>query len=682
MNWVWGLGSVSSAFGVDRSPLEILVNLSVFPAGVLSFRARAGQSIAGFSVEIMGVDARLRGQWGDPVTREPDLLVHGRPVDVYVFMASTGSGARVSLEGHGIPTIATTEDFLLLVSWVGCNGNDVGGEVVVYWRGADRISGRGPIGLYGADATAIREYSADPTNRLTIAPRVRGKRIKSIRTWGGSQRQNGGRKVDHLSAVSPAVPVRVSGLTLRGLRGFRSDAGLRLAQPTGVPGSGLTIVVGANNAGKSTIWEAFDALARKSKFDVSFSEGRRNRLSPDGVHIRLDRVDGSAYSLRSRNPDTSETVAEWITTGNGPQRFEIVSVPSRRQFNASFGKNVTSQRDWMTSGSDFSRSRQFDQSSQFTGRLFDLHNDEAKKAKFDSLMGDVLGHELKWMIDLADGQQGQSYYLKIATGDGSNHTSEGLGDGIISLLFILNALYDSEPGTLVTIDEPELSLHPQHVRRLGRLISRFARDRQIVVFTHSPALVSWDDIAAGAEIARVFREGGQSLLAQASRSAIDDISRARGGWVNPHVFGSDANATLFLDDGVIVVEGQEDAALLPTVFEQLEIPFNGAIFGWGSGGESNVERILTLLFELGFKRVAAVLDNDVPETSEKLRARFPGYLVVEIPAADIRDKPAKNFSGKAGLMDRRGRRVKPELEDAAREVLQQVSDRLAPTPRM
>lgn len=625
---------------------------------------------------ITAVDARMRGLWGDPVTRGPSPLVHGRPVDIYVFTTDTGSGPHVSLEGYGVPTIATTDDFLLLVSWAGCNGDAVGGEVVVCWRGADRLSGRAPIGLYGADAIALRQYAADPANRLIAAPQARGRRIKSVRTWGQGRRQVGGHRVNSMSAA----PIRISALTFRGLRGFRSEARLRLAQPTGEVGSGLTIVVGANNAGKSTVWEAFDALARKSKSDVSFSEGRRNRSTPGGVHIQIDRADGSAYLMRSRNSDTSETVAEWLATGPIPQAFEIVSVPSRRQFQASFGKNVTSQRDWMTSGSDFSRARQFDQSSQFTGRLFDLHNDEAKKAKFDSLMEDVLGHQLNWMIDLADGQQGQSYYLKIATGDGANHTSEGLGDGIISLLFILNALYDSEPGTLVTIDEPELSLHPQHVRRLGRIISGYARDRQIVVFTHSPALVSWDDIAGGAEIARVFKEEGQSRLAQASRPAIDDISRARGGWVNPHVFGSDANATLFLDDGVIVVEGQEDAALLPTIFEKLNVPFNGSIFGWGSGGESNVERIVTLLAELGFKRVAAVLDNDVPNTVQTLKDRFPDYLVVEIPAADIRDKPARNVAGKAGLLDRKGKNVKPDLEDSAREVLRQVSDRLAPTP--
>lgn len=661
-------------WGANRSPFQVRANLDVLPAAVLTFSARPRLTVSNFNIDILGVDSRLRGQWGDPVTRGPVSLTHGVPIDVFVFTANGNEGARVSFEERGISTIATADDFLLNVSWSASTGSRSSGEMVVFWTGADRASGRRPFALLGGEAVEIREFAYSPRGRTPQVPRRRIRRASS----GWNQRQRASTGSEQLDLDMPPSAVRVSSLTLRGLRGFRFDASLRLAQPTGDAGSGLTIVVGANNAGKSTLWEGFDALARKLKSDVSFSEGRRNGLSVDGVRIRLDRADGSAYLLRSRNADTSETVAEWEPAGVFHQPFEIVSVPSRRQFQASFGKNPTDQRDWMTSGPDFSRSRQFDQSSAFTGRLFDLHNDEQKKSKFDALMAEVLGHELDWKIDLADGQHGQSYYLKVATGDGANHTSEGLGDGIISLLFILNALYDSEPGTLVTIDEPELSLHPQHVRRLGRLISRFARDRQIVVFTHSPEIVSWDDIAAGAEIARVFKDEGQSKLSQASRAAIDEISRARGGWVNPHVFGSDANATLFLDDGVIVVEGQEDAALLPVAFEKLEVKFNGSIFGWGSGGESNVERILTLLKELGFTRVAAILDNDVPATVNRLRGRFPDYLVVEIPAADIRDKPANNFLGKSGLMDRRGKQVKPELQEQARQVLRRVSERLAP----
>jgi hypothetical protein len=68
-------------------------------------------------------------------------------------------------------------------------------------------------------------------------------------------------------------------------------------------------------------------------------------------------------------------------------------------------------------------------------------------------------------------------------------------------------------------------------------------------------------------------------------------------------------------------------------------------------------------------------------TVSTLKAEFPDFFVMEIPAADIRDKKPKNFEGKSGLMDERGRNVKPELVEAARAVLTQVSDRLAPDHR-
>jgi hypothetical protein len=649
----------------------------VLPAHVLTFSTRRGIALSDFSVEVTYTDALLGGNAGDGVTKGSRTLDESSPLDIFIIPPEGIAGGR--LEERGMAIVATEADLLFVASWTGVNGKQTSGEVAIVWSAADRRLGRRATRLDGADALTLLAHTRAPNGPPPEIAMRRRRRVPYSSWLARSRRRTRWRR--YVLNDDGTRSTRVTSLTVRGLRGFRSDARLRIAQPTGAAGSGLTIVVGANNAGKSTIWESFDAVARKAKSDVSFSEGRRNRHTAGGVHIRLDWADGTAFVLKSRDAETSETSADWAPDGGKAARpVELVSVPSRRQFQTSFGKNMTSQRDWMTFG-DFSRSRQFDPSSQFTGRLFDLHNNDHKKLRFDALMTEVLGHELKWSIDLADGQQGQSYYLKIATGDGVNHTSEGLGDGIISLLFIVNALYDSEPGTLITIDEPELSLHPQYVRRLGRIIARLAADRQIVVFTHSPALVSWDDIEAGAEIVRVFKVSDESRVAQPSRAAVDEITRARGGWRNPHALGIDANSTLFLDDGVLVVEGQEDAALMPHVFEQLGIKFHGTVFGWGSGGESNVGRILSLLKELGFARVAAILDNDVPMTVSKLKAEFPDFFVMEIPAADIRDKKPKNFDGKSGLMDERGRDVKPELVEAARAVLTQVSDRLAPDYR-
>lgn len=479
---------------------------------------------------------------------------------------------------------------------------------------------------------------------------------------------------------------RLEKVSVRGFRGFRETADLRLASPNGEPGSGLTIIVGANNVGKSTLWESFDAIARRFNPDrwppaeVSFSEGKRNRRTPDGVRLSASFSDGAECVIESLGPDTSETRSEWLTDGREPPvPPSFVVVPSRRQFQAKFGKGGQSSPTWMTASGEFSRYQMRD---GFSSRLFELHSDSEKKRAFDALLTEVIGAPLAWSIDLADGDFGGSYYLKVAAGPGTHYTSEGLGDGIISLLFVLNALYDANSGTVVVIDEPELSLHPQLVRRLGLVLARYASDRQIVIFTHSPSLVVWDAIANGAKVARVFRRAEDSVIAQADPDVLKDISKLRQSWNNPHVIGQDAKEALFLEDGLIVLEGQDDAALLPRVSDLVGVQLRGEVYGWGAGGEGNIEKVLALLQSLGFERVAAVFDNNVPDKVERVKRAFPKYLVETIPAADIRTKRAEpERAEKPGLLDRNAKQLRePELNLPTKQVLEQINAYLQPAP--
>lgn len=646
-----------------RLPLTIRLNRSLFPVDLITLRTRRNLSLEGVEVSLAYTDDTLKshGGGGGPSQR----LEPSDSIDVFVSAKTTDYSphrqAHLMVIRPGTPGI-------IRVTWERVNGKASPGEVCIAWTHEDRSRGKAPLIAAGAAGSALFNYVMDinrPISGIVLSTRHRipEMRRRDIRSRIRAEKKRWSQSMDEGSQVA------VEALAIQGFRGFREEAALNLAQPTGQAGSGLTIVVGANNTGKSTIWESFDAIARKLKSDVSFSEGRRNRATPGGIRIRLTREDGSTYLLESRNANTSETRGAWQPI-EPRDRLEIVSVPSRRQFQATFGRGGTTQRDWMTDGTDFTRSRQND---QFTGRLFELHNNEDSKLKFDSLMTEVLGEHLEWTIELGDGQYGQSYYLKVTTGESVNHTSEGLGDGIISLLYILNALYDSEPRTLLVLDEPELSLHPQLVRRLGRVLARFASDRQIVVFTHSPLLVSWDDIERGAEVARVYKRGPDSRIAQVSRSTIRDVSRLRNDWRNPHALGVDATEALFLDDGIIVVEGQDDAVLLPRAFELAGVDFEGTIFGWGAAGAVKVTKVLTLLQELDFSRVAAVLDNNRPDVVSKLRTQHPGVLIAEIPAADIRDKKASNTPAVEGLLLENGRVLKANLLREATEVFIDVA---------
>ena len=117
--------------------------------------------------------------------------------------------------------------------------------------------------------------------------------------------------------------------------------------------------------------------------------------------------------------------------------------------------------------------------SGFESRLFRANEN---KASFNKVLGKVLDPAPDWVIDQHDTGQ---HFLKFVSEDGT-HSSEGVGEGIVSLFFLVDALYDSRPGDVIFVDEPELSLHPAVQRRVSDLFTEYAAERQIVVATHSP----------------------------------------------------------------------------------------------------------------------------------------------------------------------------------------------------
>jgi len=64
-----------------------------------------------------------------------------------------------------------------------------------------------------------------------------------------------------------------------------------------------------------------------------------------------------------------------------------------------------------------------------------------------------------------------------------------LSDGTIRWLALLAILLDPKPPPLVCIEEPELGLHPDLVHVLARLLKEASERMQLVVTTHSEALV-------------------------------------------------------------------------------------------------------------------------------------------------------------------------------------------------
>jgi predicted ATPase len=325
----------------------------------------------------------------------------------------------------------------------------------------------------------------------------------------------------------------IRSLEISGLRSFGTARKIDFALPNGKAGSGLTLLVGPNNGGKSTIVEALRALAgRKGQ---SFSIGKRNPDANDRVAITATDKDGGLHELKTLEVGGSE--ASYSGTAAIGRIFVL---PSRRFFSPLFGKSSVTRDAYITNyGLPAIRGSALD---QFAYRLFAIQEDSAKREQFDQVLAKLVQPLPDWTIDLADSGQ---YFLKFRT-KRSSHNSDGLGKGLVSCFFIVDALYDCLDHDIIVIDEPELSLHPALQRRLAALFREYASKLQIILATHSAYMIDFESVVAGAEIARVFLRDDNTQVCALTRDSVTKIEPFLRNRNNPHILGLDAREIFFL----------------------------------------------------------------------------------------------------------------------------------------
>lgn len=279
-------------------------------------------------------------------------------------------------------------------------------------------------------------------------------------------------------------------LSISGFRGFGVPQVVKFAIPDQErEGSGLTIITGANNAGKTTIIESIRAFIGDDS--PSFSEGKRNQKTNGKVELRLTDEGDKVYTISSLPGGGSST-----KKSEKPD-LKCYVVPSRRAVPFDFGK-LQWNRDTYISNSQKLESQRVSSLNNFHARIFEI---EQQKEAFNAVITKILG-DFQWTIELRDSG---SYYIKY-TKNGVSHSSEGIGDGIWSIFTICAALFDAPEDGVIVIDEPELSVHPALQKRLMTLFLEYSKTRQIIVCTHSPYFVNWGAIVNGANLIRVVKE--------------------------------------------------------------------------------------------------------------------------------------------------------------------------------
>lgn len=115
-----------------------------------------------------------------------------------------------------------------------------------------------------------------------------------------------------------------------------------------------------------------------------------------------------------------------------------------------------------------------------------------------------------------------------------------------NLMTIIGHLVERRPCVTLAIEEPENSIHPQAQHRLGQTLWRLAGGSQVLVTTHSPALLSVFPLSS---LRLVTRDNGATDVAEVSSSNTGFVLSELG--VHP--------SDLLEFDSLIFVEGETDA---------------------------------------------------------------------------------------------------------------------------
>ncbi|NLT53783.1 MAG: AAA family ATPase [Actinomycetales bacterium] len=135
--------------------------------------------------------------------------------------------------------------------------------------------------------------------------------------------------------------------------------------------------------------------------------------------------------------------------------------------------------------------------------------DEAVEAAFPGSTLEVVAQGGRF--DLAFHQRGLLRPLSVAE----------LSDGTLRYLLWIAALLSPRPPELLVLNEPETSLHPELLPALARLVADASGRTQVLVVSHSAALVEAvvTGVSAGehCQVLELVKEAGQTLVAGQER---------------------------------------------------------------------------------------------------------------------------------------------------------------------
>ncbi len=425
----------------------------------------------------------------------------------------------------------------------------------------------------------------------------------------------------------------IKNMIMRGIRSFKDETKIEFAVPNGKKGSGLNIIVGSNNSGKSTIIESMNIISNNDKL---FSSDVRNKNSEKTCKIDLNFVNGDNYSMESIDNEGAFANKTYNGGNINGSTLPILLLSTNRYFSHYFQNSSYSTYDYMNNILN-QRYRTDDNNKyhNFGGRILEIFEDGTVKNKYTKELKKVFPDIPKWNIDSYNNELEIKFPM-----NNSPHNSNGAGQGLNNLFLIVDSYLNFDENVSIVIDEPEISLHPDIQKNLFSRLMEISSKKQIIITTHSPYLVNFNVLENGGKIFRVVKDNDCSNIYELDKSDYSTLSSFFLNLNNPHILSLEAREILFLHDNVILVEGQDDVIAYKKILSRNAIDNQVSFFGWGVGGYDNFSKILDIMKKLGYKKIFCIADGDegAKKEIETLKNIYNDYEFYNIKAEDIRDK--------------------------------------------
>ncbi len=465
--------------------------------------------------------------------------------------------------------------------------------------------------------------------------------------------------------------MRITGIQIRRYRAFDKR--------TLIPISGMTVVTGPNNLGKSTVLSALEMffqvvsprhdrkVSRNSlyTFEKDYPkryEGKSGRRWPTEILVSFE-LDGleveSIKAAATETPPNEFGVRvefEWndragafrpsieITDVSSDKikgaimdwlknEVRYVYIPATRNMQ-DFGRGAFSE---LISGA-LGRVSRSKQRLQAIEKLFEDVKSEI--AAVESELVDELRQYLPAVKGMRFAIEDWSLERLVSVGnveidDGANTLLQQKGDGFKSLFAISLLQFISKQrygkNLIFGIEEPEAHLHSSAIYEIKSTLRGLATSFQVIITTHSPILIQRDDISANVIVEGV--DGSEFSSTTRAAESLSDIRRS---------LGIRAHENMTTAEVVLVVEGASEETALPSILGTLSSSLASALSSGrarvlSAGSASNIPSVVRALARDAATCLVFV-DSDSEGASVADRVRNSGLLqptdVFRVPARD------------------------------------------------